>query len=106
MVYGLPLTSCDGLALALLLWQSFLTGSLQNYARKYTIPIDALEFTFKPLPSSDERASGSGTKPEDGVLVNGLYLEVRDGKGQYQDRGGSLPPLLTCFGYAGCTLGG
>ena len=56
--------------------QSFLTGSLQNYARKNTIPIDTLGFRFEVLAEDDPRAAGSSvTKPADGVLVKGMYLE-------------------------------
>ncbi|KAI4500182.1 hypothetical protein M0802_004599 [Mischocyttarus mexicanus] len=48
--------------------QSFLTGVLQNYARKHKIPIDLIEFDFEV------------TKFEttvDGSPLNGVYIRVR-----------------------------
>jgi len=49
--------------------QAFMTGTLQNYARKYAIPIDTVDFDFEfasELPTS---------KPQDGAYVHGPYLE-------------------------------
>jgi dynein heavy chain len=50
--------------------QSFLTGCLQNYSRKYTIPIDLLAFDFQILPTRT-----AGVKPDEGQYVNGIFLE-------------------------------
>jgi len=53
--------------------QSFLTGIKQNYARKYKIPIDDIQFNFKVI--SDPKSVDTTKKPEDGAFIDGLLLE-------------------------------
>ncbi|KAI5054865.1 hypothetical protein GOP47_0030010 [Adiantum capillus-veneris] len=50
---------------------AFLTAVLQNYARKYKIPIDTITFEFKCLTKDGAHDQA----PEDGVYVEGMYLE-------------------------------
>merc|ERR1711865_63458 len=54
--------------------QSFLTGSLQNFARAKSIPIDTVGFVFEFMKESKE-ALNEGDSPEFGVYTHGLYLE-------------------------------
>lgn len=52
--------------------QAFLTGSLQNFARKHQMPIDTVEFNFIMMKESYESIV---KKPEDGIYIRGLYTE-------------------------------
>eukprot|EP00899_Mesostigma_viride_P012092 jgi/Mesvir1/20884/Mv07961-RA.1 len=51
--------------------QSFLTGAKQNYARKYKIPIDMVDFEFHVMDGPDD----CQTVPDDGIYIEGLFLE-------------------------------
>eukprot|EP00931_Biecheleriopsis_adriatica_P034701 TRINITY_DN20021_c0_g4_i1.p1 TRINITY_DN20021_c0_g4~~TRINITY_DN20021_c0_g4_i1.p1 ORF type:complete len:4150 (-),score=1074.99 TRINITY_DN20021_c0_g4_i1:152-12580(-) len=50
--------------------QSFLTGQLQNYARKLKLPIDTLLWNYKVLPKA-----AAIEKPSSGCLAYGLFLD-------------------------------
>lgn len=51
--------------------QSFLTGVLQNYARKYKTPIDHLGYEFEVTTTETSMA----TKPTNGAYIRGLFME-------------------------------
>ncbi|XP_053147968.1 dynein axonemal heavy chain 6 isoform X2 [Hemicordylus capensis] len=73
--------------------QGFLTGTLQNHARKYNLPIDELSFSYNVIPVYRDQvhvAEASKTclfgqplpmdlqlpSPEDGVLVHGMFMDA------------------------------
>ncbi|CAG9798387.1 unnamed protein product [Chironomus riparius] len=53
--------------------QAFLTGAMQNYARKFKIPIDTLTFDFSMLDVFD--GNSISEPPPDGVYIYGLFIE-------------------------------
>uniref|UniRef100_A0A8C5QQJ6 Dynein axonemal heavy chain 1 n=1 Tax=Leptobrachium leishanense TaxID=445787 RepID=A0A8C5QQJ6_9ANUR len=52
--------------------QAFLTGTLQNFARKHVISIDTISFDFKVLKESVTELK---QRPPEGCYIYGLYLE-------------------------------
>jgi dynein heavy chain len=70
--------------------QGFLTGTLQNHARKYNLPIDELSFKFVVLPQyldqeayynacqkgEDDKLAEDLMIPVDGVLIHGLFMDA------------------------------
>lgn len=71
--------------------QAFLTGSLQNFARKYQMPIDIVSFNFVLLDVPYEEIT---SKPKDGVYIRGLYLEGARWDGHDKTLAHSLPKQL------------
>ena len=55
--------------------QAFITGTLQNYARKVQISIHTISFDFAVLPGELDAWEKITKKPEDGCYIRGLYLE-------------------------------
>lgn len=52
--------------------QAFLTGTLQNYARKNVISIDTISFGFEVYDKTLEEIKQG---PSDGCFIYGLYME-------------------------------
>ena len=52
--------------------QAFITGVMQNQARKYQLPIDTITYSYV---LRDELTEAEGERPEDGAFVVGLYIE-------------------------------
>ena len=69
-----------------------MTAASQNYARKKKLPISKVTFDFKVLDYHDQ--DGCTERPEDGCIINGIFLEGcrwNDG-GKCLDE--SLPQIL------------
>merc|ERR1711935_97912 len=52
--------------------QAFLTGTLQNYARRHVVSIDTLSFSYRVLTKKAELIT---KQPKEGVYIYGMYLE-------------------------------
>ena len=53
--------------------QAFITGTLQNYARKYVIAVDRIDFQVKVLDTMTHHDVKE--KPENGCYIYGIFLQ-------------------------------
>uniref|UniRef100_A0A6I8QG64 Dynein axonemal heavy chain 3 n=1 Tax=Xenopus tropicalis TaxID=8364 RepID=A0A6I8QG64_XENTR len=72
--------------------QSFLTGALQNYARKYKTPIDLLGLCFHV--TEQESPTEIVDSPSDGIYISGLYMEGARWDREKHVIGESFPKVL------------
>ena len=79
--------------------QGFLTGTLQNYARRHQLAIDLIRFDFEvfsvALPQTAPAALPQ-TAPEEGAYINGLFVEGCRWDLRSGCFGESLPKQLFC----------
>ncbi|KAL6436551.1 hypothetical protein ACFW04_004787 [Cataglyphis niger] len=74
--------------------QAFLTGTLQNFARKHRVSIDTIDFSYKVLTSKPMQ------RPSDGCVIYGLFLEGCRWNGNYlaeslpKELFTDMPPIL------------
>ncbi|KAL0223335.1 hypothetical protein P9112_002725 [Eukaryota sp. TZLM1-RC] len=52
--------------------QGFLTGVLQNFARKHVVSMDRISFSYNVIETSPKEIT---ERPEDGCYIYGMYLE-------------------------------
>ena len=69
--------------------QAFLTGAAQNFARRYTIPIDDVVFDFE-MKTEERYPAG----PKDGVFTYGFFLEGARWDKWEMELAESLPKVL------------
>ena len=71
--------------------QAFLTGTSQNFARRYTVEIDDVRFDFEVMPKPQQMYRKA---PKDGVYVYGLFVDGARWDADKQCLAESLPKVL------------
>jgi len=70
---------------------AFMTGGMQNFARKYTLPVDTLNFEHHMMPEPEY-----SSPPEDGIYVYGLFCEAGRWNKDKKELDESEPKVLFC----------
>ena len=73
--------------------QAFITGTKQNFARKYQVPIDLVSYDNTVL--SEAESAAVKAKPEDGAYLYGLFIEGCRWDESTKTLNESVPKVLT-----------